>query len=119
MATVLTSGKGPLDFVLSEANGKRSRDNVVIPAGNGILQPGTVLAASGANHVPLTAAAGAGAVAILGYRVDTTGAGAVRAAAITRDAEVNRHQLVWPAGITAPEQTAAINALAAKGIMVR
>lgn len=41
--TVLTEKAHPAEFILSEAAGMRSRDNVKIPSGTGILLPGTVI----------------------------------------------------------------------------
>lgn len=50
----------------------------------------------------------------------TTGAGeTVKIAAIYRDAEVNGKCLSLPAGITAPQNAAAVSALAENGIIVR
>jgi hypothetical protein len=41
--TVFTEGRKPAEGILSEANGQRSRDNVVITAGSGVIAPMTVL----------------------------------------------------------------------------
>lgn len=47
------------DFILSEANGQRSRANVVISAGSGVLEAGMLLAIlTAANAATATAAAG-------------------------------------------------------------
>ncbi|RWK76926.1 MAG: head decoration protein, partial [Mesorhizobium sp.] len=40
-------------------------------------------------------------------------------AVIARDAEVNGHQIEWPAGITAAAKADAIQALEARGIIIR
>lgn len=120
--TVLTEGRYTAEFLVSEANGARSRDVVTILSGE-VLDPGAVLGkvtASG-KYVELAPAAGDGseaAATILYERVDVSAADATRTA-ILRDAEVNGAEIVWPDGITAPDQTTAIGELAALGILVR
>jgi hypothetical protein len=37
--TKLTEGRHPGEFLLSEANFHRSRDNVVVASGSGVLEP--------------------------------------------------------------------------------
>ena len=120
--TVLTEGKRAADFIVSEANGTRSRDVVTIAQG-AALEPGTVLGkvtASG-KYVALDPAANTGAetaVGLLRARADAAIAD-VSAVAILRDGEVNGAELVWPAGITPEQKAAAIADLAAHGIIVR
>lgn len=47
------------DFILSEANGQRSRENIIIAAGSGVVQAGTLIAEiTAANAATSTAAAG-------------------------------------------------------------
>lgn len=47
------------DFILSEANGQRSRENVIIAAGSGVVQAGTLIAqVTASNTATVTAAAG-------------------------------------------------------------
>lgn len=58
------------------------------------------------------------AAAILYDNVDTTSAD-VTAAIVTRMQEVGASDLIWPAGITAPQQTAALAQLAAQFIVAR
>ena len=41
--TVMHEGRHPGEFVMSEASGQRSRENITIAAGAGVLAPGTVL----------------------------------------------------------------------------
>ena len=41
--TVLTEGRHPGEFLMTEANGQRSRENITIASGAGIIAPGTVL----------------------------------------------------------------------------
>jgi hypothetical protein len=120
--TVLTEGRYTAEFLVSEANGARSRDVVIIASGE-VLEPGTVLGmvtASG-KYVQLDPAASDGseaAAAILYEGVDATAADTSRAV-LLRDAEVNGGEIVWPDGITEPDKTTAIGQLAALGILVR
>ncbi|MBF0305772.1 MAG: head decoration protein [Alphaproteobacteria bacterium] len=58
------------------------------------------------------------AYGILYAEVDAT-LTAVRAVGIVRHAEVNASALTWPAGINAPQQSAAIAQLTAHGVIVR
>lgn len=122
-------GRGTACYLVSEANGSRSREVITVAQGHK-LPPGTVLAQVEATgkYVPLDPANGSGAgetpdgsqiaLAVLYAAVDTTEAekpGVVTA----RDAEVADHALTWPAAITQPQKTAALGQLAAVGIVVR
>lgn len=99
MATVLTEGRHAADFIISEAEGKRSRDTIIIASGAGKVLPGTVLGkvtASG-KYVPSpdTGADGSQTAAAINiYEVDATSAD-VSVAAINADAEVNVNELVY------------------------
>lgn len=63
----LTEGMHTGEFLLSEANGTRSRDSIVIAAGSGKLEAGTVLATiTSANAATATAAAGNDSLAAFG-----------------------------------------------------
>ncbi|UQR66210.1 head decoration protein [Bradyrhizobium sp. C-145] len=123
MPTIFIEGRHPAEFILTEANGQRSRDNITIGASQTIV-PGTVLGmvTADGSYLGFTTGAADGsqnAAAIAIYGV-TTGAGeTAKIAAITRDAEVNGNILTWPAGITALQKATAIAALAANGIIVR
>jgi hypothetical protein len=107
------------DFVLSEANGTLSRDNAVIVLGTHV--PGTVLGkitASG-KYTALTPAAEDGsqvAAAVLYGHADGTD---IPAVVISRLAELRADMLVFPAGISAPNKTAALLALAGSHIVAR
>lgn len=109
------------DFLLSEANGTYSRENVILDTG--ALQAGTVLGkitASG-KYVILAPAAEDGsedAAAILWSHADASTADAA-VVVIARDAEVKADALIWPAGITEPQKTAAIAQLNTLGIVLR
>lgn len=109
-------------FILTEANGFRSRDTIKVAAGQ-VLLTAQVLAQVTASkeYVKLNPAEDDGsetAAAILFDGVTTTDQPA-DAVAITRDAEIVLADLVWPAGITAPQKAAAIAALTAKGVIAR
>lgn len=122
-------GPGTGNYLVSEANGTRSREVITIAQGHKLL-PGAVLgkvAATG-KYVPVDPANGTAegetpdgsqtAVAVLFAQVDTTVAekpGVITA----RDTEVAAHALVWPAGISEPHQSAALGQLAAVGIVAR
>lgn len=122
-------GPGTACYLVSEANGTRSREVVTIAQGQNLL-PGAVLGKVTATgkYVAVDPANGSGeggtpdgsqtAVAVLFAAVDTTAAekpGVVTA----RDAEVAAHALAWPAGTTEPQKTAALAQLAAVGIVAR
>ena len=123
MPNVLSSTPGAGHYIVSEADGYRSRDQVVIASTSGVLLPGAVLGkvtASG-KYMPLAPAAADGtqtAAAVLFEGCDATAAD-VRRTATTRDSEVSAAALVWPAGTTDPQKTAALAALAAVGIIAR
>ncbi|SER57299.1 Bacteriophage lambda head decoration protein D [Faunimonas pinastri] len=124
MAQVLVEGRRPTEFVMSEANFHRSRDNIVIAAGAGKLIPGTVVGKVTASKKYLGSATTATdgsetASAIILYGVDATDADA-EVAAITRDAEVNGNILTYDASVTAAaDKTTKIASLAEAGIIVR
>ena len=121
MDRLIETGVGP-EFLLSEANNYRSRDNIIIAASQ-TLKAGTVLGKVTVGgqyviHDPEGANGSQAAVAIL-YDAVTTGVGETAdAVGITRDAEVIAARLTWD-DHTAPEKTAAIAQLAAAGIIVR
>lgn len=125
--TTLTEGRHDGEFILSEAEAGRARDTVVVAAGSGIIEPGTVLGeitASG-KYVPSPAAAVVGsegaedAVAIAIGRCDATSADA-KVAVISRAAQAKGAALVYDASVNNPTKIAAKAAqLAAAGIIVR
>ncbi len=120
----LTQGLRPTaHYIVSEANGYRSREQIVIASGSGKLDAGAVLGkitASG-KYKPYTAAATDGsqnAAAILYEGCDATSAD-VRRTVTARDSEIHADVLVWAAGVTDPQKTTALTALAALGIAAR
>lgn len=112
----LSEGKYTGEFLLSEANGTRSREEVVIAAAAGAMVPGTVvgkITASG-KYVAYSNGAADGtqtAVGVLYHDVPDSAADQ-KAVIIARDAEVNGDELT---GSDAP----ALVELAAIGIIVR
>ena len=110
------------EFLVSEANGRLSRDTVTIAAGQGKLHAVTVPAklAAGVAYVAYDNAGTDGsetAAAILYAGVDATAA--VKATAIVRLAEVNANALVWASGLTDADKTTAAADLAASFLIVR
>jgi hypothetical protein len=124
MALLTETGRYPGEFLMTEANGHRSRDAITVLSGSGVLYPGTVLAkvtASG-KYVPAVDTASDGsqtAVAVLLYKVDATSADVV-VAAITRAAEVNGNCLSYDASVNnGTKKNTKIAQLAAASIIVR
>lgn len=118
---VLTEGRHTAEFLVSEANGHRSREAVTVAAGAAPgLKAGTVLGTltSGGNFVILAPGAGDGSQTATGILFEAA-VGTVQKTVIRRDAEVNGAHLIWPSGINSGQKTTAIAALAALGIIVR
>lgn len=118
---MLTQGNQALEFLLSEANGERSRDVVIITGGN--YKAGTVLAkvtASGkyTEHDPDGSGGIETAAGVLGYDVDASSADHT-GVAFVRDCEVSDEVLVFIDGIAAGDRDDAIDALSDKGIIAR
>lgn len=119
---VLREGAHPAEFILTEANGERSRDNAYLaaPATVSVGQPLKRTAAATTDR-PATftvAAVGAdcNALAIYGGVADPTAG--LQISVISRDAEVNGKLLFWGT-MSGAEQTAGIATLRAAGIVVR
>ena len=99
----LQEGRYAGEFVVSEGNGKISRETITVLSGQN-LEAGAVLGkvtASG-KYKALDPAAVDGSEAAAGILYDAVDASAADAegVAIVRLAEVNAAELVWPAGIT-------------------
>ncbi len=121
MAT-LTEGPHTGEFVVSEANAYRSRDEDTLAIGQN-LEAGAVLGrlTGSGNLTAYDNGAVDGsetAVAILYGAVDATAA-ATACTVIARDAEVNLAELVFDAGQDQAAQDAAIDDLRAVGIIAR
>ena len=113
---------GPAHYLVSEANGTRSREVVTLASSNG-LQAGAVLAkitASGEYTLLDPAATDGSQVAAAVLYAAVEASAAAKAVVITaRDAEVAAHALAWPDGITSPQIIAAQAQLGQVGIVVR
>jgi len=122
--TVLVEPRHPGEFILSEANGQRSREAITIAAGAGVIAPGTVLGKVTATGKYVASAVGATdgsqiPSAINIYGADATGVD-VSVSAIVRDAEVNGACLTYHADRDQkPEKAAAHDALKSLGVIVR
>ncbi|MCM5689141.1 head decoration protein [Sinorhizobium meliloti] len=119
--TVFTEGPRTAEYLISEANGHRSREIGTIAAGVvGALVAGSVLGkvtASGEYKLYDPAAAdGSENVARILFEAGV--AGDVRTMT-ARDSEVKASKLTWFAGATANQIATATAALAALGIIVR
>lgn len=122
MVNVLRGGVRPITFLLREANGSRSRDNLTIASGN-TVKPGevcSIVTATG-QVVPLNAAGADGSetaavIPLYGYDAENA---AVMGAFASRDCEVIEDALIWPNGISAGDKASAIADLAARGIIIR
>jgi hypothetical protein len=102
-------------FVISEANGSRSRGWGTIAAGNGVLAPGTPLKGPPTAYVPCRVPTDEALItAILLYAVDTTTL-AQESSVIVRDAEVNESMLIYQTMVAATVRTQ----LLTMGIAVR
>lgn len=103
--------------VKREAADRRSRDEAQASAGIGELPIGTVArrAADGALSIP---AAGADVNCILLERIEA-GNSARRVVVLSREAQVVRQELRFPAGFAPAEVDAAIEALRGVGIIPR
>ena len=128
--TTKTEGTHPGEFILTEANGARSRDNVIYASGE-VVKAGQVLA-----HVPTAGdtidtiddvdspgeyvawETGLVAVAVAYADYDATDAD-VEGVAVTRDAEVKGDSLVWPDNTTDDEKAEEAANLKRRGILVR
>jgi len=120
--TTLTEPRNLGDLLKYEAPNLYSRDTGAVAAGQ-TLALGTVLGRETATGKlrALTPAATNGsqtAVAVLAQQANANLID-VEALIVARHAIVARNALVWPAGITAPQRTAAEAALTALGIVIR
>lgn len=102
------------EFIIDEANGERSRENITVKSGSN-LDAGQVLKENSGKQA--YGDAGETAVGILIGAVDATG-GAKAGAMIARDAEVDGDLLDWGSS-DAAAITAGIADLLALGIIVR
>ena len=110
----LTEGRHPAEFVMSEANGSRSRANIIVASGAGVIAPGTVLGKITVGGKYLASAVGASdgsedAAAVALYGCDATSVDCA-ISAIVRDAEINGNVLTYHADRDQDAEKAAANA---------
>jgi hypothetical protein len=122
--TTLTEGRHTAEYLLSEAHGHRSRDNIKIASGSGVVKVGAVLGQVTASgkfkpHDPAAEDGSQNAVAVNYAQIDATAADVV-AVAHVRDCEVRASELVLNAATDTDAEKAAVYAsLASVGIIVR
>jgi Bacteriophage lambda head decoration protein D len=109
-------------FVVSEANGHRSREEITLLTGF-VYEPGRVLGvitASG-KYAPYNNAASDGTQTAAGVNRNYANAtaGDKRGVVYVRDCEVNIGELVYTTGTVAGDKTAAVVDLATKGVIAR
>ncbi len=94
MATALYPAAGIVDFVISEAELFRSRDNITVTQTGAAVASGTLLAATVTPglYVPYTPGGADDAVAVL-YTPLKAATGAKKAVAYTSDCEISRTRL--------------------------
>lgn len=124
MATEISQDlKTTAHYLVSEASGYRSREQVLIGSGSNVLKSGAVIGkvtASG-KYMPYAPGAADGtetASAILFEGCDATSAD-VRRTITARDAEVHVEVLEWAAGVDDTQKNTALTALAVLGIIGR
>ncbi len=123
--SLVTEGRHTGHFLLSEANGTRSRDVVTLAAGAGDLRSGRVLgkitaSSKYAPHDPAAVDGSETARAVLLANVVVPDDADVDAVAIVRDAEIKSAALGFAAATdTAAEKAVVLAALATTGIIGR
>jgi hypothetical protein len=122
--TTLVKGQYSGGFLVWETFRDYTRETVTIAPGAGKLAPGTVLGkiTSGGKYTVLTPGASNGsqnAAGILWGQSDATDADAAAVVLVRGPAIVNRHEIIWPDGITEGQTNTAIAALTALGILQR
>jgi len=120
---IINEGIHPAEFILSEANGHRSRENAQF-ADPSTIKPGqpvkfTTAATTDKFATYVAAVTGADCEAITIYGGVSSSGNPLQLAIIARDAEVNGKCINWPAGMSGVEQAAGITKLATNGIRVR
>ena len=117
-----TEGVYPAEFIISEAQGTRSRDVGTLASGNNLVAGAVlgIVTASGkyAEHDPAQTDGTEDAVAVLYADIDASAADA-DCVVVSRDTEVDGNQLAWITGISAGDKTDGITSLLGKGIVVR
>lgn len=120
MAT-LTEGKRTAQFLVSEANGYRSREKVTVDATGGALEAGTLLGEldDGSAYVRYDPGANDGSETVAGILYEGIGAEEAERTIINNDAEVRASDLTYEDASGEPDKDTANAGLAALGIIVR
>lgn len=113
--TVLIEPNHAAEFLMSEANGYRSRGEGVLASGNNLVA-GSIVQLTGGEYVPVVDL-DTDPVAVQYASYDATSAD-VEGTFIVRDAEVIRARLAFPSGFNGTQETAAVARLVAEGIKV-
>jgi len=111
----LTQSKGYGEWLLSEANGQRSRKNVVVASGQNLADGAVVSGLTTGGKVVAAGTALSSVIGILLGAVNATDADQA-GVIIECDAEVKLASLGWAADQDAGEQAAIVTSLAALGI---
>lgn len=120
----MSEGQHAGEFIVSEANGHRSRATETIASGE-VIKPGHVLgrvSSSGElkEYNPGNADGSETAVAVSYDHVDASGGAVSGAVTVARDAEINGAELVWFSGATDSQKATGQDELAKQsGIITR
>jgi hypothetical protein len=121
-----TEGRHTAEFLISEANGTRSREQVTVTVpGSATLQAGLVLSKlESGKYVPYDNDGTDGSEAAAGVLYHglvnaEVGGADQKATVIVRDAEVRAADLVWSSGVDESDQAAGRADLLAVGIVSR
>lgn len=127
--TVFTEGRHAAEFILSEANGQRSRENGVVASGQTLAagqivqfnNDGRLVALTGDTNTDGELLVEAAGILLAPINTSATGTNAhTPAAYIARDAEVNDNILTFPTETSfGNEHDNAVASLALLGIIVR
>ncbi len=115
--SVLIEKNGAGSFIVSEANGTRSRSSKMFALGSSFVA-GEVVQLDGASGEMVKYVPESGAIAGVCFASTDATDTAVAGVVITRDAEVSSSELVWPAGVSAGIKASAVVELGALGIVV-
>lgn len=109
-------------FIMSEANGHRSRENVTLVSGQ-VVKAGEVLGiiSAGGKYATYDNQAGNGTETAKAVSINDADAtdGDLEIAVIRRDAEVNGNELVFSGAASPTDDAAGVADLLAQGIIVR
>ena len=117
--TILIEPRHSHEFIVSEADKTRSREEVSVLAPSGGLEPGTVMGKVGANYVTLDLGAATGAEVVSGILLNPASEGTDSNVIIARSAEVAQGALTYPTGASGANIITINTALEGLGIIVR